>query len=358
VKVRNNVDIVFLRSEPILDFSIYHLTREVPDDYLIASAIEFARENSLSLEQAVVITADLGLELKVGGQSQIVACPMPDSLRLPDEPDADERQITALQDQVKNLSAQLPDLKLELLRRFDGSETDMATVYWRDVSLTEEELDAHVNEEKKKNPYLCANPIPPPGYLFRRSDLRLLQQFNDYLNGYFALYRTYLKRSEETENWRSKTRALVFVLRNDGGISATDIRVTLKFPRGISIVADRAYKGYLNAPTPPVFESRAPSPPARENDDIYVEEDPSLHEIKIGNIRNFPEGSEVILTANNLRHTCEESRALNVHFREETDVHPFQLDYEIWMRNFPKLITGTLNVVVKAGNRSELDNPR
>ena len=344
IEVRKHVDIVFLKSEPLLDFEKYHLTRDIADDYLIASAIEFAQERALAPEQALVVTADLGLELKVSGQSQVVACPMPDSWRLPDELDAEERQISALQDQVKNLSSQFPDLKLDLLERFPGRQNDMATVHWRNVSLTENELAAQLEEERKDHPYLCARPAPPPGYQFRRADPRVLQQYNDYLNGYFRLYLKYLKDCEEVQTWRSRTRALVLVLSNDGGISATDIQITLKFPKGISILSDDDYKKEPRLPLPPSFDGRKTSQMEKVEDYIGLSEPQA---ITVAAIRNFPGGSEVILTAKYLKHTCKDSRALNVHFQEEADVHPFQFDYEIWMSNFPRLIKGGLTVAVK-----------
>jgi hypothetical protein len=319
----------------------------MPDDYLIASAIELAHQEGCPAEQMVVMTSDLGLELKVSGQRGVVACPMPDALRLPDEPDAEEREIASLREQLKKLNSQLPDVKIRLHKGLGDDDADIATVNWRDVELTEDELAVALEEEKKENPYLCPYPTHPPGYRFRNADARLLQQFNDYLNGYFRRYSEYLKKFEEVENWRARTRALVLVVSNEGGTPATSIEITLRFPKGISVIFDRDYKQHPEMPLPPTFDGRGRPQADAVEPEIELESEPRT--INVASIRNFPDGSEVLLTAKSLKHTAEDSRALNLHFRTQADVHPFQLEYEIWMSNFPTRLRGMLNVTVKAG---------
>jgi hypothetical protein len=52
----------------------------------------------------------------------------------------------------------------------------------------------------------------------------------------------------------------------------------------------------------------------------------------------------VILAVKNIRHTCDESIALNVHFLDRAAVHPFQIEHEAWVGNYPERVKGKLTV--------------
>ena len=152
VVIRPSVELTFRAKEPLIDFIAFHLRSDIPDDELLATAIEFAAEQKLGPESVLVTTANLGLLLKGQSQQAIQMLPMPESLRLPDEPDAEEKRIKELEQRLDNLSIGLPRLALTFL---DGNTFQEHILRITTDSLDESEL-AEKCASQKRSSLSCA----------------------------------------------------------------------------------------------------------------------------------------------------------------------------------------------------------
>jgi predicted ribonuclease YlaK len=112
--IRPSVDLIFWPNEPLIDFHSFRLSPDIPDDQLLASAIEFAKEKQLGPESVLVASADLGLEIKGRTQPSIQMLAMDETLRLADEMDPEERRTKELENRLRQLTSQIPQLSLTI----------------------------------------------------------------------------------------------------------------------------------------------------------------------------------------------------------------------------------------------------
>jgi len=108
-ELRPNVKIEALPNDPIIDFGSHSLRSDLQDDFLLASILEF-RAKDLNIDCRLV-TADIGLQLKCRSR-QILTIDLPDSLRLPEEEDPNEKRAKELEAEIRDLKHQLPSLQL------------------------------------------------------------------------------------------------------------------------------------------------------------------------------------------------------------------------------------------------------
>lgn len=104
-EVRAGVTLSVVPHDPSIDFRANRLHPDVQDDWLLASALEYRVEHPTVA--TVVVTADTGLRYKVRGH-QLTALQMPESLRLPDEPDEQGKLMRQLEARVRELEKALP----------------------------------------------------------------------------------------------------------------------------------------------------------------------------------------------------------------------------------------------------------
>ena len=345
--IRAGVNLVFQLREPSIDFAQHHLLRELADDYLIASAIDFTIDRNLTRNEACIATGDLGLKLKLRGQAEVCALALPKAYRLEDEPDVEEKRMRELEDKIRELSSHLPELQLSLFSGID-SERNMANVHWPQDVIDEDAIFSKIAEEKKKYPFLVPHPAPPIGFRFSPVDQVVLQRYNKELERYFAAYRAYLHDSIESEIWRSQTRALTFLLQSTGGVTAKELEITLQFPPGIEIVRNRDYKSPNPLPLAPELKKKGNHWTVETYGFPDDSDTGSQHEsVQLKELSNRTQGSLVVLRADSLKHTCEELFSLNVHFSDKSSVHPFEIAYKIWASNCPRLIEGELTARVR-----------
>jgi hypothetical protein len=273
---------------------------------------------------------------------------MPEDLRLPDEPDADEKRVVELEKEVRKLSSQMPDLKLSLQAPIDDAGNNMSPVFWNTQEASEEELARLLELEKNQHPYRAPHPSPPRGYVMGHGNPMTMQRFNDTLNRYFSIYSHFLKMRAEAQTWRARTRTLELVLENTGGVPATQIELRLEFPVGLSILREHDYRKDPTPPTAPKWRETDTS--VRNNFGLeYENPDEAPPITPAGNIWNLETGSTIILHPARLRHLSKDEFEVIVHFEEAAAVHPFQIKYRIWMSNYPSEVTGELNVIVRPG---------
>jgi hypothetical protein len=108
VKIRPGVTLEFIRHSPTLDFSAHRLYPRLPDDQLIACALEYSKEHN---RVCVIATNDSGLRLKLPAHG-LKALQMRGEDKLPDALDDQAKEIKRLRDQIARYQSRLPKLVL------------------------------------------------------------------------------------------------------------------------------------------------------------------------------------------------------------------------------------------------------
>ena len=248
VKLRDNVTLCFKTSEPTLDFAANQLNPQSQDDLLLASLI--ALKSAYPDERVVLATADLGLKLKAKYRS-IEVLSLPDSLKLPDDPDPNEQRVKELEARIRELSVTVPSLVAAFADGQDHCRLRVAQVEELAAAAVESEmaqvmaanpkLSASTGEPVREDPH----PRDPLRMIeqARLSAQRLYEQpsphdianYNQSLGKFYADYRQYIVSRWEYQNAAARTIVLRLVLRNNGNWPAEDIDVMLHFPDGFEL---------------------------------------------------------------------------------------------------------------------------
>jgi len=118
-------------------------------------------------------------------------------------------------------------------------------------------------------------------------------------------------------------------------------------------VHDNNLKNIPPMPTPPVLEryvgswrtiySWEPVPTEIASEGTYEWLAP------ISQISKSPDHSAVVVRFKSLEHKAERYVPVNLHFDQLEAVHPFEIQYEVWMSNFPEIVRGQLNAQIRVG---------
>lgn len=187
VEIRSGVSFAFVRHSPSLDFAAHRLSPTVSDDEFIAHAIEFKKEHG---GEVAFFTADTGMRLKLPAHG-LKALQPPASLRLPDEPDATERENAKLKVELWRHTNRLPKLALRL---FEGGPKQAL----KSIRLAVDKIE----------------PEPPAQW-----GMTSEHQYDEYL--------------KDLGKWKTAARsstAFRIRLENAGSAIATNINVVLTFP--------------------------------------------------------------------------------------------------------------------------------
>jgi hypothetical protein len=107
-EIRAGVKIEFIGREPALDYAAERLDRAINDDQLVASVLAYAREHET---EPRVTSSDLGLELKCMTFGLRIV-DLPESAKLPDEPDPLEQKLHRTQQELNELKNRQPELEV------------------------------------------------------------------------------------------------------------------------------------------------------------------------------------------------------------------------------------------------------
>ncbi len=260
--------------EPLIEFAEHHLSREVQDDYLIATILMYQQQSS-DLPIALV-TSDAGLTLVAkAGKRSIATFGLSDNFKLPDEPDPNEVQIKQLEQQIRELTSKLPKLSLTFQDGAQHGKFVLPAV----VELSPEQLAEEIATLKKEHPRLGVSSTQPVASqtdsttwedaMSRTAKMIILgtiaaEDIAEYDNAreqFFLDYSNYLQRASDYENLTRRTIRLELLLANDGTAPADDVDILLHFPDGFIL---RTYEEFPPGPNPP----KPPSPPKSQIEKI------------------------------------------------------------------------------------------
>jgi hypothetical protein len=350
--LRPGVDLAFRHQEPLIDFAAHHLSKDVADDRLLASAVEFALENNLPHGAVMITTGDLGLELKVKGQALIEPLLLPPELQLPDEIDPAEAKIIELETELKSLRASVPRLSLSFRNGANFFEIAVEGALQVDRDKVRQELEQ----------LRCRYPLRGQGGGLHPAEAALiasslgLDEYNQELRFFYAKTEKHYDEMCVYLNRQRLSVELGLLLHNDGGAPAEDVDVELHFPDGLSILDESSEE------TPP----REPDPPATPEDrwmsgfrltrDLVLPDISSrisaLHPQALPNARlkGIKKTNSYLVTLNvkRLKHTLtEELPSVRFRFDSFESVRPFGIEYRIVAANLPVPVVGNLHVVAK-----------
>jgi len=345
IVIRQCVELLFEKREPLLDFVSYGLDEHVNDDRLIASAIAFAEAQGLPAETVLVATGDFGLQLKAEGQPRITCLPIPETYRLPAESDDEEKELRQLQRDLLQLRNTLPDLKLSFPNGKDFCE---ATIQ---AQLSHENRIAElIEKERKKYPFLQkTTPAAPAGWMFSLSGPEAIERYNRELETYFADYATWLQHGSTNTNWWALTLKLTLQLSNSGGAPARDAHIDLHFPDGFEVL------GSDDLPE----KAEKPEPPLRPEEELasrmrlslpsldFLHRPPVLGRRPNATVVSIKKSKsyDVRLEVEELKHTETETLpSVYIHFHAFDSAEGFQFSWRAVAANHPRPFSGALHV--------------
>ncbi|KFL48003.1 hypothetical protein IL54_3430 [Sphingobium sp. ba1] len=250
VVVRSHVVLVFAEHEPGIDFASHHLVREVNDDHYIAAAIE---RHCISGMPTFIASNDGGMAMKLRSRP-ISVLRLPDTLRLPAEVDAEQKELRDAKREIARLKSRQPKLAVT----FKDGETRRNIRNARCLDLAVPGLA----KIRAKHSYL---PVPPkPGetagvqigglrafYNQGGGSRERVEEYNEAITAYYARYDQYLADMNFWTEALRLTASVSITLSNDGSATATDIDVTLRFPKSIFLSSMRDRPEEPEAPKPP-----------------------------------------------------------------------------------------------------------
>lgn len=349
-KLREAVTLRFEAREPTLDFGQHRLRPDQNDDQLVASILQFRLDQPGA--QVVLVTADLGLKIKAR-HHQMEVRSLSDTLKIPEEPDEDQKSIRELQAKLASYENRLPKLRVAF-----SDDSDRLVIIRNYVPpLSMAAIQEEVDEERRA---LALNTGLDSAHILTPLSPAAERKYQGLLEEYFLSYESYVRDRQEAKAARARTISLTIQLLNDGRAPGDDLDVFLIFPPELAVQDED--------PSPP--EPEKPKPPKRPKGGIFemIELSHLLTEqgrlissiplispatlarpnVSSPHLTKTPEGFEVRFHVQRAKQKqIQLFDTLFVPFPAQDALKSFQIGYIIQAANLPDEIEGTLHVVVK-----------
>jgi hypothetical protein len=356
----------------VIDFAAFQLSHDIQDDNLIASIIKF-REEKPGIG-VILVTSDAGLTLRgKANRLGISTVKLPDNLKLPEEPDPQQKRIRELEQELRELKLKVPQLSLA----FENGSQHTTFALPRPVELTQDELEDKLEKIKQRYPkrgHQSTQPRELPEHLASMAeavaslsvslgDLLILPEdidnYNTRLDKFYQAYIEYLRNNAWYQDLKRRTVKLTIFVANDGSAPAEDIDVFMHFPSGFELTDEQ---GFPETPRPP----KPPPEPKTQMQKLYESISRSFEtelvsapympgpilpppNVSAPNIK--PTNSyDVDFHVQRIKHKLQESTdPLFVVFESFESAQSFQIDYRILAANVPTEIAGQLHVIIEKG---------
>ena len=303
-------------------------------------------------------TADVGLEVKLRHR-QITPLILEDDLRLPEEPDPQERELQSLRRQVSQQRAPT----LSLLIGGDASQYPIA----RPVEILTATAPSLADMRRTHHTLVDERSAPPSGddtfSQFARAAAAMqstwlsperIQQYNRELEEFFSKYAIFFNQLFLWEQTASLTMEVKLSLKNEGTAPASDVDVILQFPNDLALLTTDDLPERPQQPKLP----RRPEPSeilfgTRDFDPISI--------LRLGNQPAFPQYPRSINDSSDVNAELHEAqfwvRNLKHGFNKEFEpvffrfpsfqaVRSFAVPYRILAAELPQPTLGELHFVV------------
>lgn len=339
------------------------LNPQVSDDVLIAQVLAFKKETQ---EEVILITDDDGVGLMVKAKHWGIAfLEPPEAMRLPPEPDPEQKERDELRRKVALLEGARPELKL----RFFGGTT---TIHLERPSIDlEASVNAEVMEIRKQYPPLplpespAAPKTAPIGFgkmsldeimkspsaiayfseVPWQQDSQLIQNYNGQLQAFISQSEAVIRKNA---HMAARTVIVQMEIENSGSAPATDLRIKMHFPDGFELLEEKDLEECLEEmPEPPIHPGNRNRAWNLDDYRFPVASLPSIKDLKI----HGPHLSIEKTNSYNLRWEL-----LKLQQGEHYSIGPmalifeaapfsFAITCEVVADNVPEIVRGELSVV-------------
>jgi hypothetical protein len=241
ISLRNGVTLVFNEQEPLIDYAEHRLSRDIADDHLIASAIDWQKRSG---HQVVIATDDTALALILRSRS-IGRLSPPDEWRLPDAVDAERAEVHELKRELERERNRRPQLVVQFAGGGNKSSISPEQIEFpRPISSIREShapmtFDEYMRSDKR---------TAPGAYTYSRDPI---DNYNKEIEEFFNDYENYILRYENWIETEARTIEIALVLGNIGSSPASNIDIRLSFPSHIEIMAADDGPEAPDEPEPP-----------------------------------------------------------------------------------------------------------
>jgi hypothetical protein len=373
-RLRDGIEMKLEDRDPNIDFAASQLNPGIQDDNLIASIIMLQNEKPRT--EVILVTSDAGLTLVAKARRQgIVVASMSDNLKIPDEPDPDQKRIRDLEQELRELKLKAPKLSLT----FENGEDHISFVLPQPVDLAQEELESKLEQVKQRYPRMehqSEQARNPEGLTsVAQAIARLstswgnvvlpedIDNYNTNLGKFYELCGEHLRESAQYRNLQCRTVKLTIFVANDGTAPAEDLDIFMHFPDGFELINERDFPEPPKPPEPPVkpktqmekmtdpFRGLSMTPPL-EDYRIPPISSPSKN-VSITNIKRT-RSYDVDFHVRRIKHKLQEpiDEPLNIIFPSLESAQSFQIDYRILAASVPNEVNGQLHVVMEKNRQS------
>ncbi len=353
--------------EPQIDFRQHQLSREVNDDELIASILYLKSE--VPEKKVVLVTSDFGLILLGKAKRQgIEIYRLPDTYKLPEEPDPSEKKVLELQTELRKIKNTMPEV---LLVFGNGENHVQFPLEHPKPNLASLELEKLLANEKNEHPPMqnVQSILKAQGldtstmaalttmYSITSADI---DAYNNELEKYYAQCKIFFQKQVDYENLLARTLELDLWVLNRGTAPAEDIDIFMHFPDGFTLFSEEKFPKAPQNPKPPSGPKTAMekmnfgltglgavmSSLSRQN--LNAPEFPS-------NVSGFDirrtNSYDVHFHVERLKHKLREAAdTIYITFANYDDAKSFEIDYRILVANLAEPTEGKLHVIVDQQN--------
>jgi rRNA-processing protein FCF1 len=254
-ELRSGVLLQVMTARPSLDFKEHGLSRDWPDDEMIASVLSYKQEHPS--DRVVLISHDVGPRL-TARHLGIETIELPESCRIPPEEDPLVKENRLLKNKLARLQSSQPDLIMRLKEMSDEDE-HYAFRLSRPASSENTDKTRVISKLRESFPELhppCSKTVPLD-FIMPMGDLNSIpgeeyERYNRNREQYFSEYEIYLASLESFLSQPSRTLELILEVRNIGSAPAEDIDVYAYFPDGFSLYTKKEIPGQPKEPNPPL----------------------------------------------------------------------------------------------------------
>jgi hypothetical protein len=358
--LREGVEAQFVAHEPLLDFSSHNLSRHIGDDWLLAAALEL-RDTSES-GQVVLVTQDLGLKIKARTH-EIRSASVPETYKLPDDLDEDQKKIKELEAQIRQIKMQMPALSLI----FEDGTNRLRQILQLPRKTPPDVVPRELAELRAKFPKLDSALEIGREALLHSPPLSAIHEYNKKLDSFYARFEKYIHERDEFPQTQARQIQFDIRLLNTGNTPAEDIDILMHFPDGFTMFED---KEELPLPPSEPLPPGQPLSPLQEtlkglqgfsvsqalaaqlnpltNFDFTPPVGPrNVSRPKIRKTNSYDVESHVEELKHNF--TANLGRFF-IGFDSWKSARSFSIDYDLYASNLPDKVEGKLHVIVEIGD--------
>jgi hypothetical protein len=353
--LRPGVTLKLVHEDPTIDFATHHLTRDVEDDQLVATALEYREATG---QPVYLITDDFLLMAAKARAAGIEPVAPPDEARLPDALSEGEKKMRRLEAENQRLQGQRPQLTVRFASGADHEEVEL-----RPLGPLSPDAHKRLLEEERQRHSLkdvgepsTDSPIGAIARLALSYERPANLEYNHALATYFEKYSSYLKRRHAHREERALSVSFTLRVSNLGTAPATDVDIVVRAGAPVAIFEedDRRLKA-PKVPRPPeepdhrlaphLYFDRGAADLIALNPALLATSQP--HDPSIRLVQS-DEGFEIHAHTRKIKHTQEVGLGpFVVRFASAEAVRPFRMSYSINCQELSENTGGDLHLVAK-----------